>query len=242
VNIVAITTVKNEADILPKTISHLQGEGITSFVISVDRTSTDSTWDYLLTAVSPVLRSEIPFHQADEMTRLAHIAYHLGADWVLPFDADEFWVGTDGQTIHNIIEALPPEISTIYAAMYQHVTFEERHPNQKPMGKVMFRPNPNMLIEWGNHNVANIPGEDIHGIIQIRELQYQSKPHFFAKVEKARELFASWDVPRAFGHHMRRLADMDDVALDQEWDKMLTVETIVDPIPYKGDKDREGLW
>jgi hypothetical protein len=36
-------------------------------------------------------RDEGPFHQSDMMTGLAREAFHAGADWIVPVDADEFW-------------------------------------------------------------------------------------------------------------------------------------------------------
>lgn len=179
-------------------------------------------------AGADVLPQHGPFHQAEEMTRLANIG--LSADWIVPFDADEFWCGADGQTVRQIFAAVDPDIRTVYAPMYQHLTPELRVAHAKPLPKVAFRPHPNMQLEWGQHSVTD-PGMSAVTTLQVRELQYRSWEHFVAKIDKARRLYTESDFPEQYGSHMRRLCLLDDWQLAAEWNQILSQPTVHDPIP-----------
>ena len=48
-------------------------------------------------------------YQSDRVTRMARLAIMQGADWVLPIDADEFWVGAGGSFRH-VLEDTPAEV------------------------------------------------------------------------------------------------------------------------------------
>ena len=91
-----------------------------------------------------------------------------------------------------------------------------------------------IFFTWGNHHVSGIPGEELHGVLEVRELQYRSYEHFLVKIEKARTLFASWDVPREHGSHMRALTEMNEAQLATEWDKLRSMLSKNDPIDYRG--------
>lgn len=236
--IVAIASIKNEAPIITHTVTHLLGNGIDRVLISVGE-SDDSTYDIAMALPDTVYvaRQEGPFDQGVEMTRLAHeAANELGATWIAPFDADEFWCGQADETVASVIHAQPPTIIRIHAPVYTHVDRQTRYVAPKLWGKVAFRPHPEMSLTWGSHHVHNGPGEAIHGILTIRELQYQSYDHFLSKVAKAHALFDSWAVPMEYGSHMRELVTMDDQALHAAYTAHCAVDTIHDPIPYRGDE------
>lgn len=213
--IVAVSSVLNEVDIIATTIAHLRDQGIDNILIS-DGGSTDGTWDLVADLADGYLTQDGPFDQGAEITRLAHIARENGAEWVLPFDADEFWIDPTGGTVSQVLCQLPANISQVYAATYGHLDWDRRLP-QKPLSKVCFRPSPDMTVSWGNHHIYGVPGEELHGVLEVRELQYRDFGHFLAKVQKARDLFATWDVPIEHGYHMRVLTQMTDTQLAAEW-------------------------
>ncbi len=99
--IVGVSLVRNEADILELTIRHHMREGVDLLLIA-DNGSDDGTRDVLRTCAArdPRVRwtqdGTSVFEQADVVTGLAREAYSLGARWVLPFDADEFWHARGG--------------------------------------------------------------------------------------------------------------------------------------------------
>jgi hypothetical protein len=229
VKIIAVSTVRNEEAIIGKTLDHLFAQGITQVLLSDD--SDDDTRSVYGTYGPEVrwLYCEDPFDQSNEVTRLAHHARDMGADWIIPFDADEFWKSTEPGTVRRTLEGVNPNITTIYAPMFLHVTWEERAIIQKPLGKCCFRPHTDMQVMWGSHHISN-PGEAIHGILQIRELQYQSWDHFLQKIERSRELHSKPSTPKDVGTHMQRLIGMDETALRAWWNEHLATPTVVDPI------------
>ena len=96
----AITMVKNEADIIDRSVQHLLKQGV-DHVLVADNLSTDATPD-ILTRLSRdhpvhVAHDRDPAHyQSWKMGLLAQAARRSGADWIVPFDADELWFGARG--------------------------------------------------------------------------------------------------------------------------------------------------
>lgn len=219
--IVGISTVKDEPW-LGDVLDHMRVQGVDSFYISYDGEFPNvHAW---------LTECHTPFDQGAEMTRLASHAGSLGADWIIPFDADEYWIGTGG-TIRQVLEALPPTITHIYAAMYLHIDKTRRVVDQKPLGKVAMRPADDLIIHWGTHN-CNRQGEAAHGLLQVRELQYRDWDHYKAKVEKARQLHTQPHMAGSpHGVHMERLIHLSEEQLWERWQQHLAQPTIEDPIP-----------
>jgi hypothetical protein len=94
VKIIGISMVRNEADVVQLSVLHHLAIGCDN-VFVVDNGSTDGTMSVLrrLAHAYPVLwtRDEGPYRQSEVMTALAQDAARDGAEWVVPFDADEFW-------------------------------------------------------------------------------------------------------------------------------------------------------
>jgi glycosyltransferase involved in cell wall biosynthesis len=89
-----ISMVRNEADIVRTNILHHLSLGLDRVLI-IDNGSSDGT-DTVLEELSKDprvrwTRDDSPYRQSQMLTRLARQASAEGADWVLPFDADEFW-------------------------------------------------------------------------------------------------------------------------------------------------------
>lgn len=93
-NILGISTVRNEADIIRLTILHHLSIGFDGLLV-VDNGSTDGTDKELdlFRGDERVrwTRNESPWHQAELFTDLAREAFNIGADWIVPFAADEFF-------------------------------------------------------------------------------------------------------------------------------------------------------
>ncbi len=106
--IVGITMVRNEADVVDLSIRHHLRSGCQT-VLVVDNGSTDATPTILgrLAKRDPRVqwtRDSSPFRQSDVMTALAAEAHRRGADWVLPFDADEFWWCAPDTTLPEFLD------------------------------------------------------------------------------------------------------------------------------------------
>lgn len=101
-----ISLVRNEVDLIRPVILHHLTLGLDRILI-VDNGSTDGTGEALrdLAEKDDRLRwtyDDSPFDQATITTELARRARRQGADWVLPFDADEFW-WTKGDRFREIL-------------------------------------------------------------------------------------------------------------------------------------------
>ena len=94
--IYGVTLVRNEADIIGVTIRYHLGLGFDGIFVA-DNGSSDGTGkiiDLIAKADERVQgsRHEGEYHQSELLTGLAQEAFRAGADWIVPFDADEFWV------------------------------------------------------------------------------------------------------------------------------------------------------
>lgn len=90
-----VSLVRNEADILRLTVLHHLSLGLDRVLI-VDNGSSDGTDEVLRELAAEDervqwMRDRSAFDQVVITTGLARKAQRQGADWVLPFDADEFW-------------------------------------------------------------------------------------------------------------------------------------------------------
>lgn len=122
VKVVGLYLLRNEADIIESNLRHHFASVIDEAIV-IDNGSTDGTLELVagLAEDLPIqLASEIgPMYQADRVTRMARLATLQGADWVLPIDADEFWVAAGGSFRH-VLEETPAEVGALFVEL---VTF-----------------------------------------------------------------------------------------------------------------------
>ena len=99
-----ICMVRDAEDIIGTVVEHMMNQ--VDHVIVADNLSKDSTrkiLDSLHGNITVIDDNDPSYRQSEKMTALADIAYRRGADYVIPFDADEFWVARDG-TLKDTIE------------------------------------------------------------------------------------------------------------------------------------------
>lgn len=99
--------VHNEADILPDNLAHHLAQGVDRIFV-IDNESTDGTADVLSEAarggaVEVVPCADREFDQKRMGDALVAHAVARGASWILPNDADEFWTGTGGLTLAEVL-------------------------------------------------------------------------------------------------------------------------------------------
>lgn len=210
-----IARIKDEADILEATVRRMAGQ--VDWLLISDNGSTDGTRD-ILSALARDLPlkvmddAEVGYYQARAMTELAAIAGDNGADWVIPFDADEVWYSPFGRIADVLTEHTGVAVAT--AELYDHVPtaadpqdgdpverigWRRREPT--PLAKVAARPRPRVRIHQGNHDADH--GDRLGGLLVVRHFPYRSAEQMVRKALNGAAAYAATDLPDDIGKHWR---------------------------------------
>lgn len=241
----AVTMVKDEEDIIVPVILQLFAQGV-DHVWVADNMSSDKTRPLLedlavrhpLTIVDD---DEPGYYQAQKMTDLAHRAIDDGADWVVPFDADEWFYGED-RPLADILDDIDADV--VYATGWDHVPrlgdpdddnpirrMGWRRPYGQTYPKVMFRATPWFFLHQGNHDIEH-PGRKAHGPVRYRHFGYRSLPQMIRKVRQGAAAYAASNVHPAHGTHWKDLAALSDDELAVRWENLrIEGEAVYDPAP-----------
>jgi glycosyltransferase involved in cell wall biosynthesis len=241
--IAAVMMVKDEADIIEAQVRHLFAEGIDRLIVA-DNLSSDGTGEILaeLAAELPVtvqVDDEVGYWQSQKMTALAHQAGSVGADWVVPVDADEVWWSPQG----SLADVLRSTTAAVCAAeAFEHVPQPDdppgpfaapwRRSTPQPNRSVAFRYQPSAGIAQGNHSVWGVDGARDDNLLRISEFQYRSFDHFVRKVRNGKAAYDATTLHPLEGAHWRRLGALSDDELAAEWERMTRPDGLVfDPAP-----------
>lgn len=219
----AVAMVRNERDIIGTTVRHLLGQDMDRVLI-VDNGSTDDTLDVLRAVGDPRLvigcDREPGYYQAAKMTSLALWAGQHGADWVVPFDADELW-SAPGTTLGRHLATCPAAV----ARADIHNAFPTRDPDiwrmelgPDPMRKVAFRPHRLAILDTGNHWVSR-PGEVCTGL-GLLHLPWRSEEQLTGKLRQGAAAIAAVDGEVDWGGHWQRHGISKDDELARIWDEV----------------------
>ncbi len=236
VKIYVVMATLNEADIIAKNVEHLLGQGVDRILVC-DGGSTDGTRDILHWwpgRVETITDPRRPFKQVQIMCDLiAYAGDHYGADWILPIDADEFWFAQNhDMTIREALEA--NDVAKLYVPVWHHTDWDHRWKVPK-MQKVAFRYRPGVTVTMGHHD-CNIHG-GTWGVLEAHELQYQSFPHFLAKIRQQIETLDP-NLKVGDADHVKRFIGLSRDEMLLEWEAMQAKPTVWDPIPFRP----SALW
>lgn len=234
--IAAIGMVKDEADVIGRTLEHLGEQGV-DVVYLAENGSTDGTWElvrdlrdagtlrsaYGLT-LEVIPDPEVGYWQSRKMTELAFLAACAGASWVIPFDADELW-RFDSATLREGLAYYTADAITfsglvLAAALHNHYrtrldagghpfdTMRWRDPVPLPLPKVAFTGDRSAVVHAGNHGVDH-PGRrvDDSGLV-VEHYPYRSPEQFLRKVRNGAAAYAATDLPRSTGQHWREYGEL----------------------------------
>jgi hypothetical protein len=225
----AVTMVKDELDILPFTLQNLYAQGVDGVIVA-DNMSTDGTWEWLKAlAGAPeqdsliVLRDEeVGYYQSRKMSALAHQAFSLGAEWVIPFDADEYWYSVAGpdHTIGETLAVLGPHVTCLAALLFNYFPMEgdnplevnpfrriiHRDPQPARLPKVVVRNAAGAVIEQGNHGVVG--ARPAPSPIRVGHFPWRSPRQFERKVRNGAAAYRATDLPPDAGAHWRSYGDI----------------------------------
>lgn len=208
--------VRNEADIIAGTLRHMADE--VDHMIVADNLSTDGTREILdqlaktlpLTVVDD---REPGYYQAAKMTSLARRASRMGADWIIPFDADEIWYARDGR-IRDVLAECSGTVMRVplfnhYETSidprdddpFRRMVWRKREPGALP--KVAFRFDDQIAIHQGNHGVDHPDPVIADSLFEIRHFSYRSENQFVSKALTGAAAYAATDLPPEMGAHWR---------------------------------------
>lgn len=225
-NTVAVCMARDEADVIGSTVAHMLAQ--VDAVIVADNLSTDRTREILDELASAhsgrlvvVEDTEPAYRQSEKMTGLALRArLDLGAEWIVPFDADEVWYSPFGR-IADVLAEVAPQWLITPAPLFDHVATAEDNPLEldpvrrlgfrrrtpAPLPKVAARWRADLVIEQGNHG-AHYAGRGtvFDELLVVRHFPYRSIEQVVRKVRNGAAAYAAGgsSIPEAFGAHWRQ--------------------------------------
>lgn len=228
--VIGITMVRDEADIIGATVRHMLDEVDT--VIVADNLSTDMTTEVLAGIQREhgddrvcLVGDPVPaYEQSRKMTDLAHLAHLHGADWIVPFDADEWWYSPFGR-IADVLDDLAEQWLVVPATLYDHVAtgldpnvsdptmrIGWRRLDPAPLPKVACRWREDLVIDQGNHGATYTGGATIWppGLLVVRHFPYRSVDQLVRKVRNGAAAYAAAGdrVPADAGAHWRQWGEI----------------------------------
>lgn len=241
--IIAVAMVKDEADVISTTVSQLLAQGV-DHILAADNLSTDRTRDILEgfgDQVTVIDDPVIAYEQDAKMTRLARRACEMGAEWVLPFDADELWYGID-QPIADALSACDADV--VMAAGWDHIVRSPqdspfspwRRPQYQTLSKVAFRATPAAELNMGNHDVRNVGPRRVGGeVLGYRHFQYRSVEQMARKLRNGRAAYEASTVHELHGTHWREGGLLTDDEMSAKWEALRSEDGLAfDPPPIHG--------
>lgn len=234
-NLWAVSMVKDELDVIGHTIAHLDGQGVAGIIVA-DNMSTDGTYEALeglKTDCELVITRdrEQGYYQSRKMTALVHRAFARGADWVIPFDADELWYNAVGDlhaafdrsrsdclqaALHNYFPTKHDNINE--PNPFLRITHRDLHP--APLPKVAVHAHPNVVIEQGNHDAnASAPFRKARSTLEVAHFPWRSPEQYERKIRNGASAYRKTNLPEDVGAHWRQHGTL----LDREGSRALRV-------------------
>lgn len=223
--IAGIAKVKDEADVIQVIVRHMLDQ--VDHVLVADNASSDGTREIL--EALPVELIDIPdvaHYQGRHMTDLTARAAGRGAEWVVPFDADEFIYSPFGR-LADVIAAHGADIYPVGIYEHRSTASDPDEPNPlrrmgwrtrelSPLHKVACRTSIPVRLAEGNHQAVYEPSIVWEQLI-MRHYPYRSLEQFISKVRNGYAGRRATDLPEDQSVHLRELGAL----LEQEGEEGL---------------------
>jgi len=242
--IFAVMMVKDEIDIIEHNIDYLETQDIDHIFVA-NNLSSDGTGEKLIELsgkygnITVYDDNEFAYYQPDKMNEWISRCYELGADIIIPIDADEIWYSkVDEKTLGQVLKESDGDIFVADSIDFIPTKNDSkdknpiksichRKQNSNSFVAVAFRKYPGAYLEIGNHNVINHKGKRVFDLIGIRHYQYRSFEQFYKKVLNGKRVYDNTTYPDYMGSHWRTLGSKSEEELKEWWD-----EYIKQPVEY----------
>jgi hypothetical protein len=226
--------VKNEEDIIVRVVEHLFRQRIDAALIA-DNDSSDRTPALLeeLAARYPVhlaFDGEGAFYQDLKMTLLADWARRAGADWIVPFDADELWfaprtsLGVYLRSCRvNVVSAAMHDLFPVDGVRFGQGAWRlMTGPHQ--LRKVAFRSHRHAVLDYGNHHVSR-PGPSADGL-RVVHVPWRSYDQFRTKGLQGSQALSLAGVDPTLGYQWHNVASLEVEHAKKVWASILAGEPV----------------
>lgn len=227
----AVTMVRDELDVLPSVIDHLLEQGVDGIIVA-DNMSTDGTWEYLQERSALEQRLYVgrdtmfAYRQALKMTRLAELAMRAGADWIVPFDADEYWFAPQGPLAQwlrgldaDVIEADWFDMVLVSALPIATDSTFLMDSTPAELRKVAFRTLPGAELGIGNHTVKRL-GDSSSQRLSVAHARWRTYAQVLRKVRQGAAAIAATGST-TYGGHWMQAAALTEAEVEEMWRSML---------------------
>ncbi len=246
VTVWAVCMMRDEEDVAQYVVQHMLDEQVDGLIVadnlSTDRTRgiLDSFTDSRLTIIDD---DDVAYRQDEKMTALGCLAMEQGADWVLPFDADEWWYslqGPIGEVLANLVSC---DVLKTYGHDHRATSSDDpddlnpftrmqwREVETQKFPKVCYRFHPDARLHLGNHDI-DMPGRRDQGLLGYRHFGYRSLEQMARKVRQGAEAVEAANLGAGHATHWRQYAAMTDEELEVAWKGFVDMPGLVhDPCP-----------
>lgn len=209
-----ICLVKNAGDIIGPIMEHMVKE--VDHVIVYDNMSSDGT-RYILESFDATIIDDLDpaYNQSDKTTEMAQLAMRMGADWVVPFDSDEWWTSSKGTLKESLKDITAP---IVIARMFNHfptaIDPNEWNPikrigwreaDSQALFKVACKTHDTLVIEVGNHHAhyGNDVVQNDSGLIEVHHFPWRDSDQFVRKALEGARALKLANLPEDVGKHWR---------------------------------------
>jgi glycosyltransferase involved in cell wall biosynthesis len=231
----AISMVKNEVDIIEASIRHCFDQGIDAVLVA-DNGSTDGTRELIrqLSESLPIILIDDPilaYEQDAKMTALANGARRLGAKWIVPFDADEFWYAETtslGDRLRSERNAV-----VVYGDLYNSFPVSRESVNAKTqmamsdtvaVKKVAFRAHRFASLCMGSNEVYR--GAPRSQGIHVLHIPWRSKSQMSRKLSQGKLAVLESRNKDWAGGHWVRYGDSAPNEIEKIWESLINWQKI----------------
>jgi len=208
--------VRNEQSIIKENILYHKYMGVDRFII-MDHHSDDNTKEILEGLKNRGLdieiehQSSLGYYQAVWMNDLSKKAFRKGTDWIIPCDADEFWVINSVEKLPDYLGRVDGNIQVLKAYWHNCQAIEGKTPfyeniyfKSDSTSKVIYRSALNAELSMGNHSVLHTDKTQEVLDLKVMHFQYRDYASIYNKFVNGGQSYEASILPMCYGVHWKQ--------------------------------------